>query len=275
MDGDFEKTRFEAFIISKLETLPFISIYAKTRGWYFLISWSHRITGILLVIFVWFHVYFLDSISALVTFHGKTQAARTFIMALLGWVLSIPIIFHAFNGGRLILYESFGKRNDESMIRWVFTLSVLYVALLGLFLLMGDQSVSPFLYWLMMSVTALIMAYGVAAKIWKTEHSVFWKIQRTSGAFLLVTVPAYILFIHLSPLSDKATQIVMGGVQILFIKIIHLAMLVGALYHGGYGIWSVVSDYSSSRNLKAGLTILVTLVTLIFTWFGICLIIGV
>jgi succinate dehydrogenase hydrophobic anchor subunit len=275
MIKDLKNTKFEASIISRLETLPFISIYAKTRGWYFLISWFHRITGILLVIFVWFHVYFLDSFSTLGTYLGNTQAVRTSIMALLGWILSIPIIFHAFNGGRLILYESFGKRNDESMIRWVFTLSVLYVALLGLFLLMGDQSVSPFLYWLMMSVTALIMAYSIAARIWKTEHSVFWKLQRTSGAFLLVTVPAYILFIHLSPSSGKVPQMVMGTVQIFFIRIIHLAMLVGALYHGGYGIWSVVSDYISSRILKSGLTILITLVTLIFTWFGIKLIIGV
>ena len=67
----------------------------------------------------------------------------------------------------------------------------------------------------------------------------------------------------------------MGGVQTLFIRIIHLAILVGALYHGGYGIWSVGSDYLSSRILKAGLTILVTLITLIFTWFGMKLIIGI
>ncbi|MBW1887660.1 MAG: hypothetical protein JRI52_04825 [Deltaproteobacteria bacterium] len=275
MNGDSDKTRFEASIISKLEHLPFISFYAKTRGWYFLISWCHRITGILLVIFVWLHIYSLDSISALGTYHEKTQTARTFIIALLGWVLSIPVIFHALNGGRLILYESFGKRNDESMIRWVFVLSVLYVALLGLLMLMGNQSVSPFLYWLMMFVTALIVAYGVAAKIWNTEHSVFWKFQRTSGAFLLVMVPAYILFIHLSPLSGKVTQMVMGGAQILFIRVVHLVMLVGALYHGGYGVWSVVSDYLSSRILKAGLTILVTLVTLIFTLFGIKLILNI
>lgn len=275
MNGDLKKTRFEASIISKLENLPFISLYAKTRGWYFLLSWCHRITGILLVIFIWLHIYSLDSISALGAYHGKTQAARVFIISLLGWVLSVPIIFHAFNGGRLILYESFGKRNDDSMIRWVFTLSVLYVALLGLFMLMGDQGVSPFLYWSIMFVTALIVAYGVATKIWNTEHSVFWKFQRTSGAFLLVTVPAYILFIHLDPLSGKITHIVMGGAQILFIRVVHLAMLVGALYHGGYGIWSVVIDYLSSRILKAGLTILVTLVTLIFTWFGLKLIIGV
>lgn len=275
MNGDSEKTRFEASIISKLENLPFISFYAKTRGWYFLISWCHRITGILLVIFVWIHIYSLDSISALGTYHEKTQAARTFIIALLGWILSIPVIFHAFNGGRLILYESFGKRNDESMIRWVFVLSILYVALLGLLMLMGDQGVSPFLYWLMTFVIALIVAYGVAARIWNTEHSVFWKCQRTSGAFLLVMVPAYILFIHLGPLSGKVIQMVIGGAQNFFIRVVHLAILMGALYHGGYGIWSVVSDYLSSRILKAGLTILVTLVTLIFTWFGIRLIIGV
>jgi len=123
MNGDSDKTRFEASIISRLESLPFISLYAKTRGWFFLISWCHRITGILLVIFVWVHLYSIDSVSALGTYHGKTQVTRASIIALLGWVLSIPIIFHAFNGGRLILYESFGKRNDESMIRNPFPIS--------------------------------------------------------------------------------------------------------------------------------------------------------
>ncbi|MBA7706496.1 hypothetical protein ES703_115350 [subsurface metagenome] len=43
----------------------------------------------------------------------------------------------------------------------------------------------------------------------------------------------------------------------------------------GYGVWSVVSDYLSSRILKAGLTILVSLVTLIFTLFGIKLILNI
>ena len=275
MNVDSDKMRFETSIISRLESLPFISFYAKTRGWYFLISWCHRLTGILLVILVWFHIYSIDSIAALETHHGKISAARTFIIALLGWILSIPAVFHALNGGRLILYESFGKRNDESMTRWVFVLSILYVALLGLFMLMGDQSVSPFLYWVVTSVVAFILAYGVAARIWNTEHSVFWKFQRTSGAFLLAMVPAYILFIQLNPLSGRITQAVMGGAQDFFIRIVHLAMLLGALYHGGYGIWSVVSDYLSSRILKAGLTVLVTLVTLIFTWFGIRLIIGI
>ena len=275
MNVDSDKVRFENSIISRLESLPFISFYAKTRGWYFLISWCHRITGILLVIFVWIHIYSLDSLAALGTHHAKIPAVRTFMITVLGWILSIPVIFHAFNGGRLILYESFGKRNDESMIRWVFVLSILYVALLGLFILMGDQGVSPFLYWLMIFVTALIVAYGVAAKVWNTEHSFFWKFQRTSGAFLLVTVPAYILFIHLSPLSGKVTQMVFWGGQNFFIRVVHLAMLLGALYHGGYGIWSVVSDYRSSRILKAGLIILVILITLIFAWFGIKLILGV
>ena len=270
-----DKVRFGVSIISRLEKLPFISFYAKTRGWYFLISWCHRITGILLVVFVWFHILSLDSIAALGTHYEKTPAIRTFIIALSGWILSIPVIFHAFNGGRLILYESFGKRNDESMIRWVFVLSLLYIALLGLLLLMGNQTVSPFLYWLMMFVVALIVGYSVAAKVWNTEHSFFWKFQRTSGAFLLVTVPAYIFFVHLSPLSGKATQMALGGAQSFFIRCVHMAILLGALYHGGYGIWSVVSDYLSSRIIKTGLTVLVALVTLIFAWFGIKRIIGI
>jgi len=260
-----QKSVFEAMFISTLEKLPVISYYAKIRGWPFILSWVHRITGILLVLFLWFHICFIESLYAL----GNGRVSKFFLLALLIWILTLPSIFHILNGGRLILYEIFGKRNDESMIRWVFGLSLLYMALLGLLMLMGNQEVSPFFYWLVMFMTALILGYGVASRTWDTEHSFVWKLQRISGAFLLVMVPAYILFMHLTPSWGPKASTLSMGIQHFSIKAFHLILLAGALFHGSYGLWSVVNDYISSRPLRTGLTALVTLVTLIFAWAGI------
>ena len=136
-------------------------------------------------------------------------------------------------------------------------------------MLMGNQSVSPFFFWLIISVTALIAGYGVIIKIWNTGHSVFWKFQRISGAFLLVMVPAYILFIHLNPSPETGVNMVITGIQKIFIKVAYLILLVSGLFHGGYGIWSVASDYLYSRIFRIGLACLVILVMLISCWIGI------
>jgi len=255
------KNGMEALIISSLMKLPIISFYARTRGGYFIISLCHRMTGILLVFLFWLHLYCLGSIGA--------SSPNSILFGFLGWILTLPIIFHAFNGGRLILYESFGKRNDETMVRWVLGLSLLYVVLLGVLMLMGNQRVSPFFFWLIMFVTALISGYGISIKIWNTRHSVFWKFQRISGALLLVMVPAYIFFIHLSPSSESEANMLIIGIQKIYIKAVYLILLASVLFHGGYGIWSVVSDYFYSRILRMVFAILVTLVMLISGWVGI------
>ena len=268
-------TKFKAPIIQTLEKFPILSVYAKTRGWYFVISWAHRITGILLVIFVWLHIYSLDPPHTPSPHDGELNVFQLFIFGFLKWLLAIPIIFHAFNGGRLILYESFGKRNDESLIRWMFGLSILYLAILGLFMLIGNQGVSEFFYWTTMLACALTLGFGVAVRIWNTGHSLFWKWQRISGGFLLVMVPAYLLFIHLDPSMAKETNVVIIWIEKILVKAAHLGLLVGALYHGGYGIWSVLSDYLSSKTLQRGLAVLVSLVTLIFAWLGIKVTLGI
>ena len=183
------------------------------------------------------------------------------------WVLSIPVIFHAFNGARLIQYECFGRRDDDDLLRWVFGLLFVYVLLLAIVMVMGGQGVSAFLYWMLMSAGALVTGYGVGVRIWNTRHSVSWKLQRVSGAFLLVMVPAYILFIHLHPVTNGGADILTRGMQSLSLKGIYLLLLFATLFHGGYGVWSVVSDYVSSQALRKVLTVAVMSLFLIF-FFG-------
>ena len=110
-----------------LEKFPKISFYARTRGWYFIIAWCHRVTGILLVVFVWIHIYSYSSPYTPGVQDVKTQGFGSLILSLLQWVLAVPIVFHAFNGGRLILYEIYGSRDEQSMLRWMTGLAIIYL----------------------------------------------------------------------------------------------------------------------------------------------------
>lgn len=251
---------------------PKISFYARTRGWHFIIAWCHRITGIVLLVCVWIHIYSYSSPYTTSVQDVKTQGFGSLILSLLQWVLAVPIIFHGFNGGRLILYEIYGRRDEQSMLRWMTGLAIIYLAILGLLMLMGNQSASHFIFWLVMVTVGLILSYGVGARIWQRGHSIFWKLQRISAAFLLVMIPAYILSLHLNPAASQETGIPIPGMQRVFIQVVYLLILVGSLYHAGYGIWSLVSDYLSSRTLRTGLAFLVTLVMLVFGWVGVTMI---
>ena len=271
MDMDAVKRGVEAPCLSNFRILHIISAYAQSRGWYFIISWCHRITGIALVSAVWIRILSQESLLKAGAYDAKKES---FLVSFLLWLLAMPLIFHALNGGRLILYESFEKRNDESMMRWVVTLGIVYLAILALLMAVGDQRVSVFFYWLIALVVASLLGYGVAARIWKTGHSIFWKVQRISGAFLLIMVPAYILFLYLNLPSDPTGNSTVPRMATGFFSVVYLLLLVGALYHGAYGLWSVVSDYISSRVIRGCSIVLITLVTLVLAWFGIRLTLG-
>ncbi len=263
---------FRANMISVLERLPPLSFYARTRGWHFITAWFHRVTGILLVIFVWIHIYFFSSPYITGIQSVKTQGFGSLISSFFHWILAVPIIFHAFNGGRLVLYEIYGNRGEQSIFRWMIGLCIVYLAVLGLIMLMGNQSVSPFIFWLVMIALASILSYGVGARIWRVGHSIFWRLQRITAAYLLVMIPAYVLFMQLTLVASQETGIVITGMQKHFIQAVYLLLLAGTLYHAGYGIWSLVSDYLSSRTLRRGVALLVTLVMLVFGWIGVTMI---
>jgi succinate dehydrogenase hydrophobic anchor subunit len=265
----------ENSILGFLGRIPIISFYAKTRGWPYVIAWSHRIAGLILVAYLWFHTYTLLSLSSPPLYDASMKIYGSFLFTILEWALAIPVIFHALNGGRLILYEGFEMRNDGTMIRYVLGLSVLYVALLGVLMLMGTQNVSPAFYWLAMLITALTLTYGVASKFWKTQHSLLWKLQRFTGVFLLVMVPAHLLFMHLNPSMAKEANIVIMRMQNGFIKLVDIALMVMVIYHAGYGLISVLRDYLFFRVLRTGLAVLVILVMVIFAWVGVRLTIAV
>jgi succinate dehydrogenase hydrophobic anchor subunit len=231
-----------------------LSAFAKIKGWPYVMAWCHRFSGLFLIGFFWVYVVAVRPYNALV-------------LAILQWILAIPVIYHALNGGRLILYESFGNRNDEAMIRWVLGLSILYLSVLGLIMLMGNQTVSPFFLWLLGVTLAGVSAYAISARVWNSRHSVYWKLQRITAGFLLVMVPMYVLSLHLVSESGTMENLVFAGIQRYFVRVAHFLLFTAVLYHGGYGVWSVTRDYVSSRILQSFLVVWVVLLMGAFSWF--------
>jgi len=265
----FSKTSFVPLIRSKLDNVPLVSFYAKTRGWPFVIAWVHRISGMLMVLYIWVHIYTLSFLATPDAYDAKMKLIGFFPFAFLEWLLAVPIIFHALNGGRLILYEIFGRRNDESMIRWVLGLSATYFLLLGLLMVMGNQAVSPIFFWLVIFMIGFIPSYVVASRIRNMAGSITWKLQRISGAYLIVMIPAHLLFMHLQPAVGHEAAVVIARMQNIFIKFIDLTLVVAGLYHAGYGLTAIIRDYLKSGLLQTGLTSLVVLIMAVFGWIGI------
>jgi succinate dehydrogenase / fumarate reductase cytochrome b subunit len=256
-----------------LERIPYVAFYAKTRGWAFILSWIHRITGLLLLLYVWFHLITLSALSIPGNFDAKMALFSAPLIVFFEWLLAIPVIFHAVNGGRLMLFEIYGYRDDTAMIRWLFMVSAAYVSLLAVLMLLGNQSVSPIFFWLTVLIIAVICGYAFVARIWRLGHSQFWKFQRASGAFLLVMIPAHFLFMHLNPAVGKDSAVIIARIQNAFIKIVDLALVLAVVYHGGYGLFSVGKDYLVSRRLQVLMTALIVVVMVLSAWIGLKIII--
>ncbi len=93
-----------------------------------------------------------------------------------------------------------------------------------------------------------------------------WKLQRITGAFLLMLVPAHIVFMHVNaPVGHQASAVIMR-MQEMFLKVVDVALLLGLLYHGGYGLISVLGDYLSSRGLWVGAALVITFVMALCAW---------
>ena len=260
-------------IIRILNKIPYITFYAHTRGWAFILSWGHRITGLLLVLYVWFHLITLSALSSPQDYDAKMALFSSPLIVFFEWLLAIPVIFHAVNGGRLMLFEIYGYRDDTAMIRWSFVVSAAYVCLLAVFMLLGNQSVSPIFFWLTVFIIAVICGYAFLARIWRLGHSPFWKFQRASGVFLLVMIPAHFLFMHLNPAVGKDSAVIIARIQNFFVKIVDVAMVLAVIYHGGYGLFSVGKDYIVSRRLQILMTVLVAAVMVLSAWIGLKIII--
>jgi len=263
------KKRFERFIFHRLDQVPIASVYAKTRGWYFVIAWVHRFCGILMVLFASVHIYTLSFLSNPALFDIKMKFFGLSLFSFLSWMLAIPVIFHSLNGGRLILYEMFGNRKDDAMIRSLFSLSIAFVFLQALSMMLRSWSVSVLFFWLVVATISFSLACLVILRSWKASGSISWKFHRITGSFLLVMVPAHLVFMHLQPGISQEAAIVIARIQNPFIKLMDLGMLTAMLYHAGYGLISIIKDYIESNVLQNGLAAFIFMTMAAFAWIGI------
>ncbi len=267
--------RIERLILPGLKHIPLLHFYAQTRGWPYILSWCHRVSGVLLVLYLWIHIYTLTLLQTPELFNSKMKLFRFFLFVLLEWLLTIPVIYHALNGGRLILYETFGTRKDASIIRWTLSLSSAYIITVGLMMVLGNQTVSPIFYWLGLLIISTGLSYIVAARIWQTQNSAAWKLQRISGSFLVLMIPAHLLFMHLQPSVGHDAVLIIDRMQNLFIKLIDCVLVIAALYHGGYGLLSIAKDYMPSRGVQKACTFFIFIVMVSFAGIAIKLLMAV
>jgi len=213
-----------------------VNKYFTKKGPFFLVACIHRATGIGLV--------FILALQFVVQFEAPYHGIA--VVSFLAWMASIPLIFHALNGARLILYESYGRRDDEQMLIWVLALSCLYLLVLTIIALSRDQAVSPFFFWLTALSLSLIAACAIRVRLQGLGHSLPWVLQRVTAALLLVLAPSLTIYIHLHPLEGAQR-----GFQLAFLRGVHILLLLSTLYHAGYGLWSIAADYLGSGIWRA------------------------
>ncbi len=256
-----------------LEMIPPLARYTRNMGVPFIISWAHRLSGLLLVFFMGFHIFTLSFLATPGAYADKMKIYHLPVLSFLEWALAIPVIFHALNGGRLILYESFRFRKDDVLLKWVTGLTIIYTGILAVLMLTGNQNVSPVFFWFIAVSAALTTSYGLYTRIWDTHHIWSWKLQRITGAFLLVMIPAHFLFMHLNPQIAKDVGEVTLRMQNLWIKLTDVLLVASSLYHGGYGLISILNDYTASKELRAfGMAAIMAAIG-IAAWFGLKLIV--
>ena len=197
---------------------------------------------------------------------------QNFVFVFFEWMLAVPVIFHALNGTRLILYEAFRVRQDEVMIRWVFLLSGIYVLTLGLLMMMGNQEVSAGFFWLLMSIAGGITSAVVYKKLWHTQNAMLWKLQRISGACLLPLVSGHMFFMHLNYRVGHDVDAILARVSAPGMKLLDLIFVILVFFHAGFGLCTIISDYVADRLIRNGLMLLVSFILGVFAYGGVKLI---
>ena len=115
-------------------------------------------------------------------------------------------------------------------------------------------------------VVSVGLSFIAALKFWYGKNSIWWKLQRVSGVFLLPMIPAHLLFMHLNPAVGHDAEIIVARMQHGFIKIVTLSLLVAVIFHSGYGVISILKDYIGNKIFK-NCMILTTLITMGFFLF--------
>jgi len=272
MDISAQKARVETYLAGLIQYSEKLTYYAQSRGWGFVMTWAHKVAGLMLVLYMFFHIITLSGLYDPAGFASKMRFLDNFLFGFLEWTLALPVIFHALNGTRLILYEIFRVRNDALMIRWVLLLSALYVLTLGLFMVMGNQQVSVGVFWLTVTMAGMITAAIVYQRVWPTRNVVWWKLQRISGAFLLPMVSGHMFFMHLSYKMGHDVDTIMARMSGIGMKLVDMVFVITVFFHAGFGVYTIIVDYVEDRRARLGLSVLTVLMVTVFAYAGVKLV---
>jgi succinate dehydrogenase hydrophobic anchor subunit len=274
MESAVKITRTESYIISLAQKTPILSYYASSRGWSFLISWGHRLAGLTLVGYMFAHIYTLSLLFCPATFDADMRFLDHFVFSFLEWCVAIPVIFHSLNGGRLILYELFHVRAEETVLRFMVMLGLVYVFIVGFFFIEETQQVSAGLFWSITVAVSLIAFLIVLFKIWMTGNSILWKLQRITGSFMFPMLIGHMLFMHMNYLAGHDSKTILLRMQSPFIKGMDSVFIIFLLFHAGYGLFSIIADYMKPGPVLKSLTLLVIIAMALSAYFGIRLIVA-
>jgi succinate dehydrogenase hydrophobic membrane anchor protein len=222
----------------------------------------------MLVLYMLFHIYTLSGLREPEVFAAKMKFLQNFVFTFLEWALAVPVIFHALNGTRLILYEAFRVRQDTVMIRWVFVLSSIYVVGLGFLMMMGNQEVSVAFFWLTAAIASAISGRIVFRKLWHTQNAVLWKLQRVSGALLLPLVSGHMFFMHLNYRAGHDVNTILARVSAPGIKALDVVFVITVFFHAGFGLSTIIGDYVEDKFLRNGLQLATSFVLAVFAYAG-------
>lgn len=241
----------------------------RQRGLFFLVSWGHRISGIFLVVFLGFHIQTLTLLRSPELYNARMSLYSSFPISVLVAVSSLPVIFHALNGGRLMLYESLGIRKNDTMFKLVVLFSAGYGLIVFLLPELVSDKVSPLLFWIPVFIAGLFSAGLWLVKMLRTGAGPAWKLQRITAGFLLILIPCHVIFMHHHPESAHSAHIVIGRLQLGFINMVDTVLTAAVLYHAAYGLMTVLNDYGLNRVLRRVLLLANLLIVVLSAWIGI------
>jgi succinate dehydrogenase hydrophobic membrane anchor protein len=145
---------------------------------------------------------------------------------------------------------------------------------LGYLMVAGDQQVSAGFFWLITLIISGIAGYVVFAKIGNTANHALWKMQRISGALLLPMVSAHMVFMHMNDAVGHDVDVITIRMQNYFIKGIDIILLILIIFHGTYGVCTILNDYVA-KNYIRNLAALITIVVMVACgWTGVKLVIA-
>ncbi|NNK58085.1 MAG: hypothetical protein HKP44_12320 [Desulfofustis sp.] len=244
---------------------------SRSRGWSYVLGWTHRITGLFLLFYLLLHINTLSTLTEPEVFTARMAVLSGPFFSAMEWLLAVPVIVHSLNGGRLLVYELFTTDYDDLLRSWVGIISVVYLLLLGYFMYLGDQSASPMFFWFSAMAIGLILSYTCARRLLRTRGSIFWKMQRLSGALLFVLVPAHMLFMHLNHSVGRDVQVITARLSQSPIAVIDGILLILVLYHGGYGLVGIMKDYFTDRRIINTVSWIALLILVMFGLQGVAL----